>query len=195
MRPTYGAYSSAPSSLVRFLRTQTQEIYFFTPNSKSASCVRPKVGRCPPNARYFKTSHCPQAAVEASILNLDFLRPSPKQGTWNPPKAKPLSRPNVPSNRKTLEKTPSCRHTSTDSLPFLRRFWQPKRRKGDSTLKPNDLPLLPSFLNDGNGSVLGRSKLGKLSNELKLRCTEVNENGDVTLVNGEFKKAELIAKV
>lgn len=36
---------------------------------------------------------------------------------------------------------------------------------------------------------------GKAANELRLRCTEINEVGNVTLVNGEFKKSELIAKV
>jgi len=35
----------------------------------------------------------------------------------------------------------------------------------------------------------------KPSSELKLRCTEFDENGNVTLVNGEFRKSELIAKV
>ncbi|KAF2097833.1 Mg2+ transporter protein, partial [Rhizodiscina lignyota] len=34
----------------------------------------------------------------------------------------------------------------------------------------------------------------KPANELRLRCTEFDEKGDVTLVNGEFKKSELIAK-
>jgi len=32
-------------------------------------------------------------------------------------------------------------------------------------------------------------------NDQKLRCTEFDENGNVVLVNGEFKKTELIAKV
>jgi len=35
----------------------------------------------------------------------------------------------------------------------------------------------------------------KAANEQKLRCTEFDENGNVVLVNGEFKKSELIAKV
>ena len=30
---------------------------------------------------------------------------------------------------------------------------------------------------------------------MKLRCTEFDENGNVTVVDGEFKKSELIAKV
>ena len=42
---------------------------------------------------------------------------------------------------------------------------------------------------------IGRGLAAKASNELKLRCTEVDGNGVVTLVNGEFKKSELIAKV
>ena len=69
-----------------------------------------------------------------------------------------------------------------------------KQRKPDSTLKPHDLPRLPGFLDDGGGTTLGRSA-GKASNELKLRCTELDENGNVTLTSGEFKKSELIAKV
>jgi hypothetical protein len=40
----------------------------------------------------------------------------------------------------------------------------------------------------------GRSK-AKAGNELKLRCTEFDKQGRVTLVSGEFKKSELIAKV
>jgi hypothetical protein len=38
----------------------------------------------------------------------------------------------------------------------------------------------------------GKAKAG---NELKLRCTEFDKQGRVTLVSGEFKKSELIAKV
>lgn len=35
----------------------------------------------------------------------------------------------------------------------------------------------------------------RAANELKMRCTELDEHGNVTLVSGEFKKSELIAKV
>ena len=57
-------------------------------------------------------------------------------------------------------------------------------------LQPDDLAAIPGWVDDPS---LGR--VIKPTNELKLRCTEFNENGDVTLVNGEFKKSELIAKV
>ena len=35
----------------------------------------------------------------------------------------------------------------------------------------------------------------KAALEPRLRCTEVDENGNVILLDGEFKKSELIARV
>lgn len=52
------------------------------------------------------------------------------------------------------------------------------------------LPPLASFL-DGSAPRL----VLKATNEPRLRCTEFDENGNVTLVNGEFKKSELIQMV
>jgi magnesium transporter len=40
-----------------------------------------------------------------------------------------------------------------------------------------------------------RTQAAKAALEPRLRCTEVDENGEVILVDGEFKKSELIAKV
>jgi magnesium transporter len=49
-----------------------------------------------------------------------------------------------------------------------------------------------SATGSGYGNTLGR--LARSANELKMRCTELDEHGNVTLVSGEFKKSELIAK-
>lgn len=49
-----------------------------------------------------------------------------------------------------------------------------------------------SSTGSGYGNTLGR--LARSANELKMRCTELDEHGNVTLVSGEFKKSELIAK-
>ena len=68
-------------------------------------------------------------------------------------------------------------------------------RKSDADAKARELPPLPSFLDDTTGATLGRAKAGKPGSELKLRCTEIDESGNVITVNGEFKKSELIAKV
>ncbi|KAF2669220.1 cora-domain-containing protein [Microthyrium microscopicum] len=58
-----------------------------------------------------------------------------------------------------------------------------------SSARSKRLPPLASFL-DGSTPRL----VLKATNEPRLRCTEFDENGKVTLVNGEFKKSELIAK-
>lgn len=44
-----------------------------------------------------------------------------------------------------------------------------------------------------NLSSLGRA--GRPVNELRMRCTELDEHGNVTMVSGEYKKTDLIAKV
>jgi magnesium transporter len=82
--------------------------------------------------------------------------------------------------------------------PLLRRLFSSHQQsswwwrwwKGVSTPRGRQLPPLSSFL---DASSIARST--KAANEPRLRCTEFNENGNVTLVNGEFKKSELIAKV
>ncbi|KAJ4381124.1 magnesium ion transporter [Didymella sp. IMI 355093] len=69
-----------------------------------------------------------------------------------------------------------------------------------STSRPCSLlqPPVPPSNDDasatgsGYGNTLGR--LARSANELKMRCTELDEHGNVTLVSGEFKKSELIAK-
>lgn len=54
------------------------------------------------------------------------------------------------------------------------------------------LPPLASFFDDSNQGLYRRLKA---ANEPRLRCTEFDERGNVQLMNGEFKKSELIAKV
>jgi magnesium transporter len=71
--------------------------------------------------------------------------------------------------------------------------WQQVRPKKTAPLQPNDLPPLPRLLDDAGAASLGR--IVKPTNELGMRCTEFDGDGKVTLVNGAFKKSELIAKV
>lgn len=81
-------------------------------------------------------------------------------------------------------------HTTNIAARRWFRPWQRIRQKPAGPLQPNDLPP-PSILDD-NAS-LGR--IVKPMNELQLRCTKFDGNGNVTLINGAFKKSELIAKV
>lgn len=88
----------------------------------------------------------------------------------------------------------SSGHRSFTTSPTTRksfRPWHRIRQKPAGPLQPNDIPPASSFLDD-NASL---SRVVKPINELQLRCTEFDENGNVTLVNGAFKKSELIAKV
>jgi magnesium transporter len=52
-----------------------------------------------------------------------------------------------------------------------------------------------SSVMDDSGSLNSLGRHMRSANELKMRCTELDENGHVTMVSGEFKKSELTAKV
>ncbi|KAI4122753.1 MAG: hypothetical protein LQ347_006399 [Umbilicaria vellea] len=200
MQPCYRSVRAPSSTLLRILRTQSENACFFTQNPQANGYINTTASRRippektlprgQPSRRYLSTSPCSQATVEASLLNLDFLRPA-----W---KAEPptftRSGQHVASAHQLRNSLNGSRHASTNTWPLLRRLWGFNRRKAADALRPNDLPSFPGFLGDDAETTLGRSVSGKGSNELKLRCTEFDENGNVTLVNGEFKKAELIAK-
>ncbi|KAK3714324.1 magnesium ion transporter [Vermiconidia calcicola] len=94
----------------------------------------------------------------------------------------------------TVRQPDNARPISTSSS-LNQSFWRrlrPQKQTKSQKQHSTDLPPLPGFLDDSNAGLGGR--IIKPSNELKLRCTEFDENGNVTLVNGEFRKGELIAK-
>lgn len=66
--------------------------------------------------------------------------------------------------------------------------------KGTTELQSDDIPS-----GDGGSDTsmfsLGRHISAKAAAQPKLRCTELDENGNIVLTSGEFKKSELIAKV
>ena len=82
-------------------------------------------------------------------------------------------------------------HASANFHRGLWRYQQPSTRNLGRGFRSEDLPPLQGFLDDNAG--LG-GRIIKPSNELKLRCTEFDEHGNVTVVNGEFRKSELTAK-
>ena len=186
---------SAPSAaLLRFLKFQSEQTSLSTTtrggvrqnhstSQRSLVCLRQG------SRKSFSTSLHPQATVEASLLNLDFLRKGPKRNILEAVHPADLKRPGI-SFLTSYDRCGASRPESTDSRSFVKQLWQSKRRKTD--WRPRESSPPTGFLDDGAN--LGRNK-GKISNELKLRCTEFNEDGKVILVNGEFKKSELIAKV
>ena len=187
--------------VLRFLRSQSEQVGFFTPSRAATyqssqsrgTRAKPWSPQVPSTStRSLTTTPRHQATVESSLLNLDFLRPNTKTAPLQPltfasaQRQKDLSQARLAATN---------RQGSTDSRPLLRRLWKLKEPKERTGLKTSDLPPLPSFLDGFGGANIARNKTGKAGNELKLRCTEFDVNGNVTLMDGEFKKSELIAKV
>jgi magnesium transporter len=88
-------------------------------------------------------------------------------------------------------KKPARRLFSSSTVQSVWNFLGLTARKPPTTPhSQHSLPPLASFLDDSQSP----GRILKPSNELRIRCTEFDEHGNVTLVNGEFKKQELIAK-
>ena len=63
-------------------------------------------------------------------------------------------------------------------------------------LNPDDLPRQGLPEGSDTGSIFHRRSMkAKAALDPRLRCTEVDGEGKVIMVDGEFKKSELIAKV
>jgi magnesium transporter len=173
---------SVPSAtLLRFLRSQSGFV------AGAPACVRPQVRALsqeavktgPPR----RSSSWARSGKSKACLSLDA-------GLFNIPDSRP--RPSVPSL--ISEQLIFTRHASTTRRPFLKRLFDFKRTKTAEFQKARNLG--PTLIDDGDGIFnIGRGLAAKASNELRIRCTEFDMNGNVTLVNGEFRKSELIAKV
>lgn len=102
----------------------------------------------------------------------------------------------APSSRRLSNLTESeISKANSETKTWQERLWGATAKKGGKPLHPNDLPDHdnsdhgPSMFNNR------RTLAAKAALEPRLRCTEVDEHGKVILVDGEFKKTELIAKV
>lgn len=192
----------APSpNLLRFLRSQSDSC-FFTSNLTKQKHNTPKVTSNRWNnsrANWIRLSPAPCVAqVEASFVPVwpaVKISTSPKSSQLRAPGT---TRPDAISSIESanVSKHGSSRNVSTKS----RRWWHDWLFKKESYQKWKNptSPPITSFTDDGaEGNLfnLGRTLASKSLDEPRLRCTEFDENGNVTLVNGEFRKSELIAKV
>ncbi len=201
MRPNFRA--SAPSStLLKFLRAQSEGVCFFSSNPRGfvfdhaaprGAQTKPKSihAQQPTASRRLSTSSSRLATVEAGFLNFDAFWPRADPTTSQ---LTQLWSPQTRYSGTKISKLPGAqRYASKRNGPWLRRLWA----LGDYRLhglKHEDLPY-GEDVSESSMFTIGRSMSAKGANEPKLRCTEFDENGNVVLVNGEFKKSELIAKV
>ncbi|KAI5464162.1 cora-like Mg2+ transporter protein-domain-containing protein [Mariannaea sp. PMI_226] len=184
-------------SLLQFLRSQSKRA-FFSCNHGSASDpvatpaarrkARPSSSTLKKQSRFIGTTCGRQAAtLEASFLDLEpllrRLRPRSQIGACR----------SAFSTTTQTQKWYKWDDTDEEVPTWQERLWGSSAKKGAKPLKPDDLPNHDEF---GAGSSIfsRRSLAAKAASEPRLRCTEVDENGKVILVDGEFKKTELIAK-
>lgn len=179
---------SAPSvSLLRFLRSQSDVLHSF-PRTTCARSGLPyqSSSRRKISSRVSHYSKPRQGTSETSVISSRGppRRVSSRCRTALNATARPRALP--PSLQSALS-----RNASTSSRPFLRRLLDLKGGKpAESNVNLGNGPSLLDEKMEPNFSITA-----KASNELRLRCTEFDGNGNVTLINGEFKKSELIAKV
>lgn len=207
MRPVCGFPALVPSSsLLRFLRLQVQEGCFSSSSTDTSICnrlnprptkqlsCRQKLNTYPLSSRRFITSQYQKANAGSSRLDTDYLGQNTKN-IYNPLSLASATWHNTLAPCLLLRGPSDRRHASIGFRHIRNKLpWLHNQRDDRPELKRKDLPPIHSFLEDASRPVIGRSKVGKAANDLKLRCTEWNKNGKVTTVTGEFKKTELIAK-
>ncbi|OBT85834.1 hypothetical protein VE02_06019 [Pseudogymnoascus sp. 03VT05] len=192
------------SSLLRFLQFQSEGRCFFSANSQGFAFdhgsppgpqqhTAKRLGTPKTSSSHLWAPIPTPATCEASLLNLDFLIP----GFTLPPAIRPSlgsPRPLAKVTRRSAKHSiGGYRYASeSHSADWLRRAFGRKvnRRR---PLKGVEGPYGDEGA-EATAYALGRTMSAKAANEQKLRCTEFDENGNVVLVNGEFKKSELIAK-
>jgi magnesium transporter len=197
------------STLLRFLKSQSESICFFSSNPRPCFTfdhaapqsikLWPRAAKTPSksSARCLSTIAPQKAVVEANFLNLDFLWPRSAMSTLNSQSTH--SRESA-RDRKLEYGGPliTQRASSSGSRKWHQKLWGVTSSKGGRPLRPDDLPSTlfgSEESSDTSMFSLGRHISAKAAAQPKLRCTELDENGNVVLASGEFKKSELIAKV
>ncbi|KAK1986120.1 cora-like Mg2+ transporter [Colletotrichum cereale] len=202
------------TSLLRFLRSQTEASWIFSrtqcaqsataaiqPNSarpaQNPQCLarRPSRTGMATATRPISTScRSPGRLLPASPVSSSSSSDSVITRASRKRKATHLPSSSVAFFSTTCARRDACDDdSSAPPRTWKERLWGIRGRGGTKALKPNDLP----FHDDGEaGSMFNSRRIltAKAALEPRLRCTEVDENGEVILVDGEFKKTELIAK-
>ncbi|KAJ5100712.1 Mg2+ transporter protein CorA-like/Zinc transport protein ZntB [Penicillium angulare] len=172
----------APSScLLKFLRTQSGLA------SGLSACAAPRP----------RASSLEGLATGSPRKSSSWTRPIKPQFAGKSERTSLVAsylRPKAETASRCSEQIIFTRPASTARKSFLKRLFDLRRSKAADCNDGRNLG--PSLMDDGTEGMfnIGRGLAAKASNELRLRCTEFDNNGDVTLVNGEFRKLELIAK-
>ncbi|KAI5925787.1 hypothetical protein F4810DRAFT_33931 [Camillea tinctor] len=187
--------------LLRFLRHQSENLSFFNPShdSVTAASLRQASRRvlCPAKRQtrlsddQYAIATSRETSLQAGMVDLDSLLGA--HNSLTPRRIRPTL---LPSCLPALAvRYNSSNKSQTPYRPtWQERIWGSRVRKTGSALEPDDLPD-PDEDGDNNSMFnTHRQTSKKAALEPRLRCTEVDECGNVILVDGEFKKSELIAR-
>ncbi|KAK7756596.1 magnesium ion transporter [Diatrype stigma] len=189
------------AGLLRFLRSQSENLSFFSPNNAPAPGIRHATRRawCAAKrraqeySRLNQTLHCQRGeSLQAGILDLNSLL-QPRSSRVS--SGLRVKNPKLPSQARIGVRYACTDEKKSTSQPtWKERIWGMGSRKPAKPLEPDDLPN-----GDGDGENnsmfnIRRQLSQKAALEPRLRCTEVDETGNVIVVDGEFKKSELIAR-
>ena len=189
----------APSAdLLLFLRKQADAVCFFTSaapgfipkTTQTTGCISKTLMNSRLSVRCLTTSPRRLATLETSLLNLDFLT---QPEALQLPFFKKVSRPAIVINHKSQDGHSAVRWQSTESEETQWRKWLGS--KVTEQVNSADISSMPSSYSSSTNDSALRSLLKAAPSDLRLRCTEFDENGKAVVTNGEFKKQELIAKV
>lgn len=190
---------AAPSRrLLKFLRAQSERLAF-AECAAALPAARRNVCFCssrtrPPSQRGLGTPVTRrQTTVQAAFPGLHSVLP------------RSLTRQRMAASTKSHEPTPAGgapRYASSGQTPRQngdKLTWQEwlfgpnSKKKKTEPLKENDLGVQ---LEEESDTIFQRRSLtAKAALDPRLRCTEVDGNGNVIMVDGELKKSELIARV
>lgn len=179
--------SPVPSNtLLRFLRARSQEIPSIYQQCSSPQAPR-RVAQQARRASGLARRQRPTAQTGPDDI-------SPRE--WRPLRRCPALSPRTGS---APFSTTTCRangyyngQNGQDERPLTwqEKLWGLAARRGSKPLQPNDLPGREDDI-----FAPRRTMAAKAALEPRVRCTEVDERGETTITDGEFKKTELIAKV
>ncbi|KAI0397718.1 cora-domain-containing protein [Xylariaceae sp. FL0594] len=171
------------AGLLRFLRRQTECLSYFSPSYDRSVSMDQRSQRAPCTARL------PPVVLRAGVIDFPSLVSVRAQRVC---KVKRLSPTHIPSRYQSS----SAGRSQEPCRPAWQRWFLSLGTRNRSTqpLEPDDLPEADR---DGNNNSMFSSRRqlsAKAASEPRLRCTEVDDNGNVILVDSEFKKSELIAR-
>lgn len=174
-------------TLLRFLRSQSDNAFPVSPVLGSTT------GRCK-HSRNITTSAraSPLAATTTRTCLPTTACSTSRIYTPQTANAAYFSTSKLAGNKWVQDR---CKEPPQPPPSWQERLWGIAARRGDKPLKPEDLPGQEDFEHGSSMFTARRIMTAKAAAEPRLRCTEVDENGEVILVDGEFKKTELIAKV